>query len=372
VPVKVFISSVKAGLEAERNALPGLIRAIGHEPVRFEDFSAQPTPSREACLQAVADSDVYLLLLGPRYGYVFPETGQSATHDEWVEATRLGKRRLVFKQTGVDFEPPQEEFITMVGDYGTGVFYDGFENAVDLQAKVVQAIRDLVAAPSALTFEPVGGSVAVDWRTDWGAAGAGQPEAALSVHLVPLAGGRLPARVMAAMETRVVEALRQTGAVPASAGLTPIVDERAVVVAWHSQRRRDFRDVHDGELRAFRLNSAGQVSLVWSLPGDGMGVILNEQDVADRVTRSLQLAGAMRLVEVQRYVIAAELTDLQLVSEGPVTGVRRDGATFAMNQQQQVRMEPDESVSDAALGGGAGETGGLVARALIAKFRRGP
>lgn len=88
--MRVFISSVLAGLEEERDSLPGLIAAAGHECVRFEDFGAQPTPSREACARGVESSEVYVLLLGPRYGHVFPETGQSATHDEWVAATTAG------------------------------------------------------------------------------------------------------------------------------------------------------------------------------------------------------------------------------------------------------------------------------------------
>jgi hypothetical protein len=79
--------------------------ALGHQPVRFEEFSAQPYPSREACLRAVHESDVYLLLLGPHYGHVFPETGQSATHDEFVAAQAKGIPRIVLKKTGVGFEP---------------------------------------------------------------------------------------------------------------------------------------------------------------------------------------------------------------------------------------------------------------------------
>ena len=82
-PVRIFISSVRQGLETERDSLPSLITALGHTPVRFEDFSSQSVPPRQACLDAVASCDVYLLLLGPKYGYRFPETGQSATHDEF-------------------------------------------------------------------------------------------------------------------------------------------------------------------------------------------------------------------------------------------------------------------------------------------------
>jgi hypothetical protein len=96
-----MISSVRRSLEAERDALPGLILALGHQPVRFGDFSAKPHPSREACLRAVHDSDVYLLLLGPRYGHVFPETGQSATHDEFAAAQAKGIPRIVLRKTGV-------------------------------------------------------------------------------------------------------------------------------------------------------------------------------------------------------------------------------------------------------------------------------
>jgi len=63
--MRVFISSVRRGLESERDALPGLLIATGFEPARFEDFGALPTPSREACVRGVQASDVYLLLLGP-------------------------------------------------------------------------------------------------------------------------------------------------------------------------------------------------------------------------------------------------------------------------------------------------------------------
>ncbi|MGC4922468.1 MULTISPECIES: DUF4062 domain-containing protein [Streptomyces] len=77
--VRIFISSARKGLEVERDALDGLIRALGHTSVRFEDSFAQSTPSREACLKAVASADVCLFLLGPFYGHVFTETGPGSS-----------------------------------------------------------------------------------------------------------------------------------------------------------------------------------------------------------------------------------------------------------------------------------------------------
>ncbi|MHD0307429.1 DUF4062 domain-containing protein [Rhodococcus erythropolis] len=63
--MRVFVSSVRRGLEEERDALPGLITAIGHTPIRFEDFGATDLPSREACLTGVGNAELYLLILGP-------------------------------------------------------------------------------------------------------------------------------------------------------------------------------------------------------------------------------------------------------------------------------------------------------------------
>ncbi len=74
--VIVFISSVRRGLETERDYLPGLLRASGYEPRRFEDFAAQPVPSRDACLAGVEVADAYLLILGEHYGDPLADDGQ--------------------------------------------------------------------------------------------------------------------------------------------------------------------------------------------------------------------------------------------------------------------------------------------------------
>ena len=67
-PLKVFISSVTHLLKDERNALPDFLRVVDHEPLRFEDSRRRTESSREACLAGVDAADVYVLLLGPRYG----------------------------------------------------------------------------------------------------------------------------------------------------------------------------------------------------------------------------------------------------------------------------------------------------------------
>ncbi len=88
--VIVFISSVRRGLEDERGYLPGLLKASGHEPRRFEDFTAQPSSSRDACLAGVEAAEVYLLLLGRHYSEPLPDTGKAPTAEEFTIAKRRG------------------------------------------------------------------------------------------------------------------------------------------------------------------------------------------------------------------------------------------------------------------------------------------
>lgn len=122
--MKVFVSSVRRGLEEERDALRGMIMAIGHTPLAFEDFTSRLEPSREACMEGVAAADVYLLLIGPFYGHRFEDTGQSPTHDEWVAAQQAGIRRLVFLKESVTLDEDQKEFYRSVSNYtGAGASY---------------------------------------------------------------------------------------------------------------------------------------------------------------------------------------------------------------------------------------------------------
>jgi hypothetical protein len=369
--MKVFISSVRVGLEQERDALPGLIRAIGHDPLRFEDFTALSMPSREACLRGVDAADVYLMLLGPHYGHVFPETGQSATHDEWMAALSKGMPRIVFRKVGVPFDHEQEEFIKQIGDYGTGVFYRTFETAVDLQAKVVEALRAIASTPSDLTYEPLISPPPISWRSDWeGYSPNAQREAALIVHVAPLGVPRLSARLMSELEPRLVAALRRVNAVPPAAGLTPSRSANAVNVALTQPSRRGHHEIQAGALSHVRATSAGEVALSWSLPGDGLGVILDPDDLVATTAQSLRLIGATGLINANRVTAGIELADVMLASEGKLTGAPRSSASFGFSSQQDVHVEPDESVSSSALDRGADEVAATLVRTLLAEFRR--
>jgi Domain of unknown function (DUF4062) len=366
--MRVFISSVRRGLEEERDALPGLIRAIGHAPVRFEDYTAQSVPSRQACLQGVDSSDVYVLLLGPNYGYRFDDTGQSPTHDEWVAATTRGLPRIVFRKSGVEFEPEQEEFAKQIGGYTSGVFYDTFANAADLLTKVAAKLRELEVTPPALTFEPLPGSVTVSWRSEFAPSSSAVEETFLEVHVVPMDGLRRSARVMSLLTDQLVTGLRSAGAIPPASAVVPTQSKKAIMVDVPAERH-GFREVRLGQLRGVRVAADGQASLWWSLPGDGLGTLLDANQLPASVAAGLRLIGALRLLDGTRFAVAIGLTSMSMVSEGVVTGVARSSASLAHWDSGPLHVDPDESVSLAAFDRGADEVATALVTMLLAAFR---
>jgi len=377
--MRVFISSVRRGLESERDALPGLLIATGFEPARFEDFGALPTPSREACVRGVQASDVYLLLLGPAYGDPLPETGQCPTEDEWVAAVTAGMPKLVFRKAGIEAitEPEQATFIKKVGDYASGVFYATFSDTTDLQTKVVDALRRLAAAPSPLTYEPLPNDPPTFiWRNEWQAhqgawTGRGSDGGMVELHIVPLDVGSRPGRVMRAMNDTMVTRLREFGALSAHEGVESRASNTEAVVELPPSPRdgSGIGTTHPAQLRGVRLVAAGQLSLWWTLPGDSMAAILDPDELVATTASHLRLAGALGVLDADRYAIAIGLSGGSMISEGKVTGVARSSVSYSVNSDKPVQVLPDETVSAAAFDRGADDVAYNLAEALVQGFR---
>lgn len=379
-PMRVFISSVRRGLESERDALPGLLIATGFEPARFEDFGALPTPSREACVRGVQASDVYLLLLGPAYGDPPPETGQSPTEDEWVAAVTKGMPKLVFRKAGIDAttEPEQKAFIEKVGDYASGVFYATFSDTTDLQTKVVDALRRLAAAPSPLTYEPLphDQTPPFTWRDEWQRhqgtwTGRSSDRGVVELHIVPLDGGSRPGRLMRAINDTLVTRLREFGALSAHQGVESRASNAEAVVELPPSPRggSGIGTTHPAHLRGVRLVAAGQLSVWWTLPGDSIAAILDPDELVATTASHLRLAGALGVLDGGRYAIAIGLSGGDMMTEGTVTGVARSSVSYPVNSDTPVQVVPDETVSAAAFDRGADEVAGNLAEALVQGFR---
>src|SRR5205809_27766 len=76
-------------------ALDAVVRA-GMTPVDMRYFAAREAQPADYCRQRVRDSDVYLAVIGFRYGSLVPGEAVSYTELEFIEATNAGLPRLVF------------------------------------------------------------------------------------------------------------------------------------------------------------------------------------------------------------------------------------------------------------------------------------
>jgi hypothetical protein len=115
--------------------------------VRAEDFPASADTPQRACLAAVRESDVVVLLVGERYGAVQP-SGLSATHEEYREAKER-KPVLAFVESGVTREPAQQAFLEEVQAWATGHIRPAYASAEELKTAVLRALHGHELATSA-------------------------------------------------------------------------------------------------------------------------------------------------------------------------------------------------------------------------------
>lgn len=89
--LQVFVSSTYTDLIEERQAAVEAILLAGDIPAGMELFNAGNEPQMELIKRWIDESDVYLLILGARYGVIEPQSGKSYTQLEYEYAVEAGK-----------------------------------------------------------------------------------------------------------------------------------------------------------------------------------------------------------------------------------------------------------------------------------------
>lgn len=92
--LQVFVSSTYTDLIEERQAAVQAILDAGHIPAGMELFKAGNESQLKTIYKWIDESDVYMLILGGRYGSVESKSGKSYTHLEYEYA--LAKKIPVF------------------------------------------------------------------------------------------------------------------------------------------------------------------------------------------------------------------------------------------------------------------------------------
>jgi len=89
--LQVFVSSTFADLKDERQAAVEAILTAGHIPAGMELFAAGDESQMNVIKRWIDESDVYLLILGGRYGSIEPNSQKSYIHLEYDYAVERQK-----------------------------------------------------------------------------------------------------------------------------------------------------------------------------------------------------------------------------------------------------------------------------------------
>ena len=117
----VFVSSVMAGMTAEREAARDVVEGIGGKVLLFERLGGRDDEAEIAYLTGVRSSDIYVGILGERYGNP-DRTGYSPTHTEYNEAIKAGLRISVWATTG-EMDGRQRDFLEEIRTFHTTGVY---------------------------------------------------------------------------------------------------------------------------------------------------------------------------------------------------------------------------------------------------------
>src|SRR5262249_14991992 len=99
--MKVYISSTYQDLIEHRAAVDRTLRRMGHDVIGMEQYVAEGSKPVDRCKADVRASDVYVIIVGWRFGYVpgraaSPPDMRSITEIELQEAQASGRPVLAF------------------------------------------------------------------------------------------------------------------------------------------------------------------------------------------------------------------------------------------------------------------------------------
>ena len=151
----VFVSSTFLDLEEHRRLVQDAITRLEHGTRAMEFFGALPDSPREECLRLVHASEVFVGVVGMRYGSIDPGSGKSLSQLEYEEAVAIRlpclmylideERHPVFPRH-IEFGEGASRLSEFKATVRKGHVVSTFSSPSDLAAKVTQDLVRLVGA----------------------------------------------------------------------------------------------------------------------------------------------------------------------------------------------------------------------------------
>jgi hypothetical protein len=143
--VNFFISCTFEDLKEHRRILLNAFSSLKQEVEAMEYWSPDSQSSLELCLDHVRSSDIYIGILGTRYGFE-PDNKKSITQYEYEEAVRLNLKRLVYfideenhkiVYKDVDVGEKAQKLKTFKQSIENSIVRGKFSSPEDLSSKVI-------------------------------------------------------------------------------------------------------------------------------------------------------------------------------------------------------------------------------------------
>jgi hypothetical protein len=291
-----------------------------------ETVGATPSSPQRALLDRVAACDIFVLLIGPRYGGR-QESGLSATEEEFDQARRSGMDILVLVQEG-ERDEEQEEFLRRATHgWEEGILRDTFRDASDVGLVLVRALRNLEERGSRDELVPAAQARAQELATDDRSDPYSGGRAHVRVVLVPLRARPLLDAVAlgnAALGEDLAGAARSARLVPQSLGINPQISAAGV--------RLDVGEQYGGGV-ALSVGAAGEV--VAEASAAGSGSLGSMRIVPERVEAAVRSALAFaelawRRIDERNEVREAAVTVAVPHAQNLSWGLDRDGTSISM------------------------------------------
>ncbi len=139
----VFVSSVVAGMESARSLAQKLLQQdLGYEVVISEGEGSKSRAPFAQCKKWARECDIYIGILGDKYGWIVPRLGISVTEMEFNEARKDNPEKILIYVSAGHKETRQEELVKRIEDFSEGYFRrKRFVNDTEL----IDGIRDDLA-----------------------------------------------------------------------------------------------------------------------------------------------------------------------------------------------------------------------------------
>lgn len=153
---QIFVSSTYTDLKEERQAAVEAILSAGHIPAGMELFTAGDESQMTVIKRWVDESDIYLLILGGRYGSIEPRSGKSYTHLEFeyaleikkpyfsVVITKKGLEEKVVKLGRSALEDENPKLLKEFKGLATSNMVEFWDDKKDIQLAIFKTLSDFI------------------------------------------------------------------------------------------------------------------------------------------------------------------------------------------------------------------------------------